>query len=218
MKVVPGSGAVLIPTFNNEYGVVSISVLNGGSGYSEEDPPKIEIKDTSTPTSEGIFYPIIIGGIIAGVRVVDSGSGYFPVSAGTSATAVAFINEFGQVSSIKITNAGIGYTEPPTITISAGSTVSSGNFIFGETVTSQSTNATGTVQSWDPYTKQLKISGISTSFNVGEIIVGQSSNAIYVVKQYNSPSSSTTYADNDTIEQEADQIIDFSEANPFGEV
>lgn len=218
MKVVPGSGAILMPTFNSEYGVTHISVIDGGSGYSDEDPPKISIRDAAEPISEGIFYPIIIDGVIAGVRVVYSGEGYFPVSSGTTATAVAFINDLGQLSSIKITNAGAGYTEAPTITIGAGSTVSSGNFIFGETVTSSISGAIGIVQNWDPYTKQLKVSGISTDFIVGDIIVGESSNSTYTITQYASASSSTPYDDNDTIEQEADQIIDFSESNPFGEV
>jgi hypothetical protein len=79
-RVVPGSGASFAPTFNDEYGVSSIQVINGGSGYASTDPPKIEITGTQVPIVEGIFYPIIVGGEIARVAVIEPGSGYFPIS------------------------------------------------------------------------------------------------------------------------------------------
>ena len=66
--------------------------------------------------------------------------------------------------------------------------------------------------------QQLKQYGIGSDFIVGETITGSSSNATYVVQKYDTPSSSTLYDDNKTIEEEADDIIDFTEINPFGEV
>lgn len=218
MRTVPGSGAILSPTFNSEYGVSSIQVINGGSGYASTDPPKISINNTKTPIEEGIFFPVIVGGSIQSITILDPGVGYYPISAGITATGISRINESGQVSSILITNSGFGYTVAPTITIGAGSTISSGNFIFGETVTSSITGVTGIVQSWDASTSKLKISGIGTDFIVGETITGSSSNATYVIQKYDTPSSSTLYDDNKTIEEEADDIIDFTEINPFGEV
>jgi hypothetical protein len=218
MRTVPGSGAILSPTFNSEYGVSSIDVIDGGSGYATTDPPKITINNTQSPIEGGIFYPIIESGEISSIVIIDPGVGYYPISSSVTATGIAFLNSSGSVSDIKITNAGYGYTQPPTITISAGSTVSSGNFIFGENVTSSITNITGIVQNWDPTTRELKISGIGSDFVVGEIITGETSNSTYIISNYQSPTSSTKYDDNENIENEADQIIDFSESNPFGDV
>ena len=58
------------------------------------------------------------------------------------------------------------------ITISAGSTVSFGNFIFEEEVTGSISEATGTVRSWDSETKELKIFSFGEDFVVGDVIVG----------------------------------------------
>lgn len=79
-REVPGSGAVLRPNFNSEYGVSSIDVLNGGAGYASTDPPKIEISGTKPPLVEGLFYPVIVGGSIRRVAILNPGSGYFPTT------------------------------------------------------------------------------------------------------------------------------------------
>ena len=60
-RTTPGSGALLKPSFDSFYGVSSISVLNGGTGYAKTDPPKIVIDGTSTPVTEGVFFPVISG-------------------------------------------------------------------------------------------------------------------------------------------------------------
>lgn len=79
-KVTPGSGAEFFPHFNTNYGVSSIDVLNGGSGYASTDPPKIEIIGTQIPIIEGIFYPIISDGEIKKIVVLDPGVGYLPIT------------------------------------------------------------------------------------------------------------------------------------------
>jgi hypothetical protein len=79
-REVPGSGAILRPNFNSEYGVSSIDVLDGGAGYASTDPPKIEISGTKPPLVEGLFYPVIVGGVIKRVAIINSGSGYFPTT------------------------------------------------------------------------------------------------------------------------------------------
>ena len=43
-RTTPGSGALLKPSFDSFYGVSSIEVLNGGTGYAKTDPPKIVIE------------------------------------------------------------------------------------------------------------------------------------------------------------------------------
>jgi hypothetical protein len=84
MRIVPGSGAILQPEFETEFYTVSkIVVLNGGSGYSSIDPPKITVDNTQTPVIEGVFYPVISGGSIQSVKVISGGSGYYPIETET---------------------------------------------------------------------------------------------------------------------------------------
>lgn len=218
MRTVPGSGAILSPTFNSEYGVSSIQVTNGGSGYASTDPPKISIKNTVTPIEEGVFYPIIVNGSIHSISIINPGVGYYPLSAGVTATGQAFISTTGTISTIRITNAGYGYTVAPTITISAGSSVSQGNFIFGEEVSGSISNAVGIVKYWDAATSTLKVSGMGTDFVVGDLIVGEDSNATYKILSYDTYKLDSAYDESEDIEKEADGIIDFTEINPFGEV
>jgi hypothetical protein len=84
MRTVPGSGAILFPIFDGDkYSVSKIEVIDGGAGYASTDPPKIEIENTTTPTIEGVFYPIIdhpSNGSIVSVLIVNPGEGYFPVT------------------------------------------------------------------------------------------------------------------------------------------
>lgn len=83
-RVTPGTGAILKPIFDGDlYSVSNIYVIDGGSGYTSSDPPKITIENTQTPTIEGVFYPLISGGSIQGIRIVNPGLGYFPLSSYT---------------------------------------------------------------------------------------------------------------------------------------
>jgi len=82
MRTVPGSGASFKPEFDTEfYSVSKIYVIDGGSGYSSTDPPKITIQNTQTPVVEGVFYPVISSGSIQSVKVISGGSGYYPITA-----------------------------------------------------------------------------------------------------------------------------------------
>jgi len=89
-RTTPGSGALLKPTFDSFYGVSSVEVLNGGSGYAKTDPPKIVIEGTSDPTTEGVFFPVISGvGTISEVIIFKSGLGYYPVFSTSSSSEIA---------------------------------------------------------------------------------------------------------------------------------
>ena len=89
-RTTPGSGALLKPTFDSFYGVSSVEVLNGGSGYAKTDPPKIVIEGTSDPATEGVFFPVISGiGTISEVIIFKSGLGYYPVFSTSSSSEIA---------------------------------------------------------------------------------------------------------------------------------
>ena len=89
-RTTPGSGALLKPSFDSFYGVSSIEVLNGGTGYAKTDPPKIVIEGTSSPAVEGVFFPVITGvGTISQVIIFKSGEGYYPVFSTSSSSEIA---------------------------------------------------------------------------------------------------------------------------------
>ncbi len=92
-RTTPGSGALLRPFFNSNYGVHRIDVVDGGAGYAKTDPPKVIVEGTSTPTVEGVFYPIIkqdnLGiSTIASIMVFKPGAGYYPVFSTSSSSQV----------------------------------------------------------------------------------------------------------------------------------
>jgi len=88
-RTTPGSGALLRPYFNSDYGIEKIEVLDGGVGYAKTDPPKIEIDGTMIPTIEGVFFPVITGvGTISDVVIFKNGIGYYPVFSTTTASDV----------------------------------------------------------------------------------------------------------------------------------
>ena len=148
---------------------------------------------------------------------------------GSGAVADAVVVD-GSVTSFHIVNTGIGYTESPTVSISGVSTTGIGTFAFNELITGQSSGATArvkdTVITYDVVggglntsnpNKYLKLGNVTGTFLVGETVVGAASSAVYIVKSYDDDSSRDEYDINDSIELEADSIIDFTESNPFGE-
>ena len=80
-RLVPGSGAVIEPIFDDIFGVRAVRVVNGGSGYDPADPPRLTIDGCGTPDQEAILYPIIAegSGKIVHVRVLRRGRGYDPL-------------------------------------------------------------------------------------------------------------------------------------------
>ena len=78
---VPGGGAKIEPIFDEVFGVRAVKVLNGGSAYDPEDPPRLTITGCGTPEQEALLYPIIDeeSGRIVHVRVLERGRGYDPL-------------------------------------------------------------------------------------------------------------------------------------------
>lgn len=72
------------------------------------------------------------------------------------------------------------------------------------------------VKSWNSVTGVMNITNSTGEFIVGETIVGSASSAIYQLKSIQSDNTVNKYPQNNEIEIEADDIIDFSESNPFG--
>lgn len=223
------------------YSVDNILLTNAGSGYIVA--PTITISGgngsgaAATCSIEETRYGVI------SIPVTGSGVGYSttptvtvesPIGYGITATAVAVLNSDTQVSEIRITNPGVGYSlsSPPTVTIDGPPIISGvGNYKFNEIVRGLTSQTEGRVKEWDSDTNILKVSivgiGSTTSgFLPGETVVGTSSPipatasddgyAIYSVKSYDNRDIYDKYDQNDEIEEEADNLLDFSESNPFG--
>ena len=80
-RTVPGTGAVIEPIFDEIFGVRAVKVLNGGSGYVPNDPPRLTVTGCGTPDTAALLYPIIDAdsGRITHVRVLERGKGYDPL-------------------------------------------------------------------------------------------------------------------------------------------
>lgn len=93
-----------------------------------------------------------------------------------------------------------------------------GTFNIGELVT-QGNTANATVLSWNKPNLILTLKHIHGVFQNNNVaIVGQNSNAHYFLASSNTRDDVNQVLDNNSqLAQQADQVLDFSEENPFGE-
>ena len=209
----------------NTQSVQGVNIVNSGSGYTSAP----NIKFIGGGGSGAAATATIGDGIVGIIAVSNGGSGYIDNPVVTfvnevfltgvttvSAAATAVLSSAGTVTAIQITNAGLGYSSVPTISISPPSTSSFGDFVFNEVVTGSTSSTTARVRTWNSTTNQLEVSSVTGSFIVGENIVGSISGASHRLRLVDLNPSNDGYADNSQIESEADLIIDFSESNPFG--
>jgi hypothetical protein len=198
--------------------VQSIEVINPGFGYTIA--PKVLIfGDGSGATATST----IGDGIVGVITVTNSGGGYvnspsivFTGISSVSAAATAVVSSAGSITQIRITNAGLGYTQPPSITIGNPSLSSLGSYTFNEIITGSTSGTTARVRSWSSVTNVLEVSKVSGEFIAGETLVGTASSASRTLRSIEVFAVKDGYSDNETIEEEADSIIDFSNKNPFG--
>jgi hypothetical protein len=166
----------------------------------------------------------IANGVVGIITLTNGGSGYpgpptvtfsSPVGGGVTAIARAYVTA-GIVTAIRIVDGGSGYTTPPTIIIESPYSAGLGTFFYNETVTGTISSTTGVVRSWNAATNTLQIANPSGDWSNGELVIGNDSRATYKLIIINTDNVVDPYYENDTIETEADQILDFSERNPFG--
>ena len=217
----------------NVQSILRLELTNAGAGYTV--PPTITI---SGGGGTGAAATCSIGGTtVSEITITDRGRGYAvppiitisgPLSGtGVTATAVSTIDTANnnRLDTINILNAGIGYTSAPTVSIAGFSTVGVGTFIYNEIVTGETSGTTARVKDFRTVTSttpgvlpvtNLRVSLNTGKFNTGEIVVGSISSARYVVEDYDAESYDNPYDVNEEIELEADDILDFTESNPFG--
>ena len=199
----PGTGYTMTPT------VQFISEDGKGSGAKV---------DVAISTTSGIG-PITINNVGADYILPPEIVIANPPSGGHVAKAHAVIDVFGRVREVRITDAGVGYSTTPTITVGAAGTIGIGTFSYGEIIKGQTSLSTAFVTSWDAPTLTLKARNLSGDFQVGELIVDNEGSAYRLnTVDYNDDDFAPDYNSGDTIQSEADSILDFTEKNPFGEV
>ena len=222
------TAVAITTTRNNITSVKEILITNAGSGYT--------VAPTITITGGGGAGAAATCGIktdstgVISIFVSDAGSGYStaptvtidpPVGAGVTATARAALNSLvlnpaGVLSQIYVLNPGSGYTTTPSVVVGAASTTGIGTFWFNEVITGSRSGTTARVKRWDTDTNILRIGITTGGFLPGEIITGTKSNAQYVVAVSLANTTTDKYRQNEEIELQADNIVDFTESNPFG--
>lgn len=226
------SAVAITTSVGNVKSIRRLEITNAGAGYTIA--PTISF---SGGGGSGAAATCSIGGTLSSLQTVSitgSGVGYASaptvniigsVGSGVTATVVAGITST-TVSSVRILKPGIGYTEAPTVQFSDFPTVGVGTFIYNEEIVGQTSGTTARVREFKtvisatpgvlPITS-MRVSLNTGKFYVGETIVGSSSSASYTIKSYEDDSYENPYDVNEEIETEADNILDFTESNPFGE-
>ena len=214
--------------------IKEIRLVNPGSGYDPDNLPLVVLSG-----GNGVGAAVTLGVVDAGISTIvisQRGRGYTgtptltfsdpPAGIGnTTATGVPIIDSDGVITQIQFTNVGAGYTDNPTVTFSGISSTGIGTYIYNEVVTGQLSGTEAFVRDFKILTTvddvnppvELKVSLNSGSFTPGEEIVGGISSARYVCLSYSTDSVDDRYDSNAEIELEADNLLDFTEGNPFGD-
>jgi hypothetical protein len=216
---VTATAVAILTTRNNQSTISEILVINSGIGYTE--PPKIAI--ISSTGSGFIATSIINDGVLGPISILDAGVGYSTpptVSISTSPTgenavAISVLSSSGAVAQIRYITAGAGYTGNPNIIVSSPLGISTGNYIYNEVVIGSVSGTNAYVKDWDYDTRILKVGIIDGNFALGESVVGVA--ATYKVFSIETDDIYDAYASNEEIQEVSNQVLDFSESNPFGE-
>ena len=153
----------------------------------------------------------IDSGAVDGVVMTDTGLYYNQAlpptvtftggGATTDATGTATVSATGLITGVVITDGGAGYTSEPSVTIDY----------------SPKDNR-AEVKSWDSATRALEVINRTGTFTTAELVTGLQSGAKWSPESYNTlNNTNSAYDQNYEIEEEADNLIDWGEKNPFGE-
>ncbi len=215
--------AVAITTsLNGSQSIKEILITNAGFGYTVK--PGIAI--TGGGGAGAAATVSIVDGAVYTFNLLNQGKNYYvppvvsisgPTGVGKTAEVVSTISG-GKVTGFRIINTGYGYTTAPTVTISSPPVVGVGTYINNEEVVGSLSGTRAFIKSSkiENGERILKISINTGRFIPGETVIGTASSASYHVKSFEDYDLYDKYAENDEIEAEADQLLDFSESNPFG--
>jgi hypothetical protein len=209
--------------------VTSISITNPGAAYTVAPTLTIASPSAGTTATATAFINTTTG-IITGVTVTNPGTGYTSSPAITltggigTALVTSFINSAGIVTGTSINYVGAGYTRVPTATFDHPFVgVNTGTFILNEIVTGQTGLATARVKDWDETTNTLKVYRVAGDFRNDETLVGSATTlqgvdtpGSYIINSVVYEDADDDYNSSIEFEDEGEDIIDFTETNPFG--
>ena len=229
----PARAVGILTTRANVTSIEKILLINAGSGYTTT--PTISITGGGgTGAAATCSLETEFTGVIR-INMIDGGVGYgteptvtiAAPGAGTTAVGIASIGIAGQDSVVKqifLTNSGRGYSSTPDVTIAPPASMAGvGTYIFNEIVIGARSQTEARVKSWDQDTRLLQLGNVgigstTAGFYTGEDVVGQESGATYAVSIFDPEDNNDKYNDSREFEFEADQILDWTESNPFGQV
>ena len=208
--------------------IAAILLTNAGAGYTEA--PTITIQGGGGAGAAATVGIATTLGAVQTISIASTvGSGYTanptisfgaPGLGETTAYGIAHANSAGILTTAYIIEPGVGYETAPIATITnpagIGATMGKGTFLFNEVVKGITTGTEARVKEWDADNNTLEISIVDGTFGAGEVVIGQSSGATYVIRVVDTDDLVDPFADNDVIESAADDIIDFTDTNPFG--
>ena len=151
----------------------------------------------------------LTSGQVTSILMSDFGDGYIdvpsvtidaPGDGGTQATGTATLTN-GKITGIVLNNLGSGYSSVPKVTIGPSPK-----------------EATGKVVRFDGTNLELELIDIIGSFTDNDTIRGLDSKAEWTINTFSSiENENDPEAENDFFETEGDNIVDWTEGNPFGE-
>jgi len=194
----PTKSAVIRSTVKDGQ-IRSVDIVDGGENY-DEDRAVLNVTDPDSGGVKATLVPTFTNGVLTSINILSGGSGY------------------KSVKLIDITNSGSGYTNA-TVAFTAAPSGLTGAFQVPEQVTGGTTGATAQMVEWDAQEGFIKLKSPTGTFVVGELIMGATSGATIVLDNKNEQATADPkYSESVTFESLGDDIIDFSESNPFGMV
>ena len=235
------SSGGIIETTIADGGVVTLSVINGGTGYESDtthaDFPTITI---DAPPLDVQFIPdehVVIGGFVqqgggrswssANNIVTVTALGSFDPNFATSTQKKYFYWKFEdkRICYVYTYNG----TDPTTVPGHFYYDAANVQYVintYTETTTSGSqatmydldSATVAEVADWNGVTYTLEVMNRTGNFIDGDTIRGVESNALYTLGDFSTiDNESTEWDQNAAIEDGADELIDWGETNPFGE-
>lgn len=212
------TGVEEIDNTEMESGVYPIQLNTGGSGTWQQDEKVTGTRFTATATT-----PVAdSNGVLGAITITNAGGRY------TSAPSAFWYTPTGTfigTSTTEITNGVVSTVNSPTTPHIYGDVTydQQGNIDtitpYQPTITIESSpgNVVGKVAEYDYDNAVLKVAYMNGTFDLNEEIVGADSGSKWTVGSFDTLDMTDGFSENRQLEDDADDIIDFTETNPFGE-
>ena len=213
-----------IPAVDNtemESGVYPIILSVGGSGTFVQDERIDGTRYTATATGTTTGTQGVLGAITitnAGERYTTPPISYFYGPSGQLIGQGSTTLVDGKVDSVIPPSTPYIYADVTYDQIGQVDTITPwpANYPIVK-IESSPGNVTAKVAEWDEDTRTLSVAYANGTFDINELICGYDSGAKWNVGSFDTLDMTDSFSENRQLEDEADDILDFTERNPFGE-